>query len=153
MDLRVPVTAKAVTISFVDGLQKKGTVYIPDAAPDHSGRMRIEEWLNLKEMFFPFKADDSATPVIINKNNVVTVSTDYEVDDQEFAVLNQILKCRVKVEMHNVEITGSLIIDMPENRLRVLDVLNYDHHFLTLVEDEFEILINKRLIFQVIELH
>ncbi len=152
MDFRIPVVQVTAQLHFPDGSVMSGTVFIPASSPDHSGRMRVGEWLNSSEPFFPFQNPVSSTSVLINKSNILSLSVVHEPDMDGFDEVQLVPQCKVRLFMSHSELEGGLIMEMPENRLRVLDVLNHEQPFLFLLEGEREVHVNKNFIFRVTEI-
>lgn len=150
MDLRVPVVEKNITVLFCDGHKMEGNAFIPASSPDHNGAMRIGEWLNTSDAYFPFLPHGSSSPIIIGKHNIITATAEHETEDN-FDESKLSPKCRIRLELKDIGLEGALVMDMPENRLRVLDVLNYDHRFLFLIRNDHEVHVNKDFILRVIE--
>jgi len=151
-EFRVPVTDKEVVIEFLDGVQMAGFVFIPSAAPDHDGPMRLVEWINGTEDFFPFKVHGGGDSVIINKRNMLHLSAYHNHEDGYYDEVDVTPKFHVRVETPNGCLSGDLVMDMPVNRLRALDVMNDERRFVFLVESGKEVHINKQFIVKVVEI-
>jgi hypothetical protein len=145
-DLRIPVMNKEVVIEFLDGVKAGGVVFIPPAAPDHDGAMRLAEWLNDADAFFPFKAHGEGEPVLVNKQNVLSLTAYHDRDSDDYDETNGVPKLYVRVETPYGKVEGDMILDMPENKLRALDVLNSEGRFVFLVDGGREVHVNKKFI-------
>ncbi|MCL2219495.1 MAG: hypothetical protein FWC23_05780 [Chitinispirillia bacterium] len=151
-DLRIPVMCKEVVIQLPGGAQSAGMVYLPTAAPDHTGPMRLVEWLNSPEIFFPFRDRSGTDPVLINKDNVIILTAYHDRDTGEYDETDDTYKRGVRIEIHPGEvIEGRMVIDMPYNRNRALDVLNDPRQFIYLIDSGKEVHINKRFIVKAVE--
>ncbi len=150
-ELRVPTVVLAVEIECADGRIFAGRIFIPAASPLHDGPTRIEEWMNAAGSFFPFLADESGSPVLMNKREVLVLSaTVPDTGLLEEPDLDSPVR-RVRVEAEKRRLEGNLVIDMPPGHLRVLDYLNRAEPFLLLHEGAVRHLIQKERVTRVIE--
>ena len=151
-ELRIPVTGRMVVIELIGGAQLGGLVFIPSAAPDHDGTMRLVEWLNAQGDFFPFQPRGEEGYAVINKRGVLCLTAYHERDSEDFDLTDgSTCKCAVAIEAAGQSFAGQLIIDTPYNNRRVLDVLNDGKQFVYLLESGKEVHINKTFIVQVVE--
>jgi hypothetical protein len=129
-----------------------GRIFIPVASAKHDGPTRPEEWLNDDSQFFPFLPDEAAAPVLLNKRELLVLTVPASASEGEIpeGADNPVRRVAVEAEARRLE--GTLIIDMPQNHLRVLDYLNRPEQFLTLRDGEVHHLIQKERITRVIEI-
>lgn len=152
-ELRVPTVVLPVEIECADGRIFAGRIFVPAASPIHDGPTRPEEWMNDGSSFFPFLADDSERPVLMNKREVLVLSVAMPGNQPAEALDSDSPVRRVRVEAEKRRLEGELVIEMPPGHLRVLDYLNRAEPFLLLREGEIRHLIQKERITRVIELH
>ena len=152
-DLRVPTIALPAEVLTVDGRMATGRIFVPAAAHNHDGPMRAEEWMNEATDFFPFLADDAEEPVLLNRHEVqvLTVPAHADVGDVIEGQagppeLQVVVDCRGRL------LSGTIVMDMPEEHQRVLDVLNRPGRFLTLRDGARHHLIQKNRITRVQEI-
>jgi len=150
-EFRIPVTGKEVIIEFLDGVQTAGLVFIPSSAPDHDGPMRLVEWINGTEDFFPFKVHGGSDSVLINKRNVLHLSAYHDRDNGDYDEIDDTQKFHIRVETPHGRLSGYLVMDVPVNKLRALDVMNNDRRFVFLMDSGKEVHINKSFIVKVME--
>jgi hypothetical protein len=150
-ELRIPVMSKEVIVEFPDGVQTAGFVFIPTASPDHDGVMRLVEWLNGADRFFPFKVRGGDDSAIVNKDNILSLTAYHDRDSGDYDETDDSHKCGVCVETQLRSFCGQMIVDMPSNKLRALDVLNSAVPFIFLLDSGKEVHINKRFIVKVME--
>jgi hypothetical protein len=152
-ELRVPTVVLPVEIECADGRVFSGRIFVPAASPLHDGPTRPEEWLNEPSSFFPFLADESERPVLMNKRELLVLSVSVPKGPQgETADADSPVR-RVRVEAEKRRLEGELVIEMPPGHLRVLDYLNRAESFLLLREGGIHHLIQKERITRVIEIH
>lgn len=147
--LRVPTVAITATVLCGDGRRLDGEVFLPASAPMHGGPMRPDEWLHEPTPFFALRMADGGS-AFVNKLDVlaVTVSAadDPDQEDGGFGVERGIV---VECLSHRFE--GTLVIDMPPDRRRVLDALNGPGDYLTLRDGDKHHIVRKTRITRAFE--
>jgi len=131
-DFRVPTVPLATEIQCVDGTVLRGTVYLSADSAVQAGPMLPDEWINGPGMFFPFLPTHSEAAILVNKSNVLTLSVAAPPDDAEQAPELALLVQGVVVEAGTARLEGSVAIDMPDYRRRLVDYLNRPEPFLAL---------------------
>ena len=151
-DLRVPMIALPAEVLTADGQLARGRIFLPASAHNHDGPMRAEEWMNEPTDFFPFLPDDAEKPVLLNRHEVEVLTVPAHADASDVVVgadgapePHVILDCRGRL------FSGTIVIDMPEEHRRVLDVLNRPGRFLTLRDGARHHLVQKDRITRVQE--
>jgi hypothetical protein len=150
-EFRVPRLLRAAEVLCADGRVLRGRVFLPASAESHAGAMRAEEWMNDAAPFFPFLPDGEGRPIILNKEQVVVVTVAASADHDE--TLEQVgppMK-RVRVECGALRVEGNVVVDMPANQSRILDLLNRPVAFLNVREGERHHLVRKAGITRVSE--
>jgi hypothetical protein len=150
-ELRVPTVALAAEVLCADGTSVLGRIFLPAAASTHPGPMRAEEWANDPAPFFPFLPDDSASPVLLNKREVLVVSVPADADEPSELESTSVVEQRAIVECGGRTIEGSIHNDLREGQGRVLDYMNRPEPFLSLRDGKRRHLIQKRRISRVVE--
>lgn len=150
-ELKVPTVALTAEVTCVDGRSFRGRIFMPAGASHHGGAMRPGEWLNEPLPFFPFLPDDSDSPVLLNKNQVLVVSMPEAVDAVQDDLGLPGYERKVVVECGPRIIEGIFLIQLPENHRRALDYVNQDELFLTLRVGDRQHFVQKRHITRVIE--
>ena len=148
-DLRVPTIAIPAEVLTVDGRTATGRIFVPASAHNHDGPMRAEEWMNEAADFFPFLADDAEAPVLLNRHEVLVLTIPAHADAGD--VVPEGLEPQVVVDCRGRRLSGTVVIDMPEEHRRVLDYLNRPGRFLTLRDGARHHLVQKDRITRVQE--
>jgi hypothetical protein len=148
---QVPRLLRAAEVLFADGRVLRGRVFLPASAESHPGAMRAEEWLNDPAAFVPFLPDGEGRPVILNKAQLTVVTVAASADRDDALEHGGAPSRRVLVECGAVRIEGEVLVDMPPNHSRVLDLLNRDGAFLNVREGERHHLVCKSRITRVSE--
>ena len=151
-ELRIPTVALNVEVECADGRRFTGRIFMPAASPRHPGPTRPEDWMNEPALFFPFLPDDAPGPVLMNKREILVISVPASADEGDLPEGADNPVRRVALEAEKRRIEGALVIDMPENQLRVLDYLNRPEAFVTLRDGAVHHLVQKERITRVIEL-
>jgi hypothetical protein len=148
---QVPRLLRAAEVLCADGRVLRGRVFLPATAASHPGAMRAEEWMNDAQRFFPFLPDGEGSPVILNKEQVVVVTVAAASDRDETLEAVSVPTRRVSVECGALRLSGEVLVDMPSNHSRVLDLLNRAGAFLNVREGERHHLVAKARITRVSE--
>ncbi len=148
---QVPRLLRAAEVLCADGRVLRGRVFLPATAASHPGAMRAEEWMNDPQPFFPFLPDGEGSPVILNKEQIVVVTVAASADHD--ATLDEVSSPvrRVSIECGALRLSGDVLLDLPANHSRVLDLLNRAGAFLNLREAERHHLVAKHRITRVLE--
>lgn len=149
--LRVPTVTLEAEILFTDGREYPGRIFVPAAAPRHSGPTRAEEWLNQAAEFFAFLPDDAEAPVMLNKGEVLAVSVHADANTSDAFDFVGSPERQVEIECAGRKFEGSIVIDNPAGQTRVLDHLNRPERFLTVRAGERHHLVRKGSITRVFE--
>jgi hypothetical protein len=151
-DFQVPRLLRAAEVLGADGRVMRGRVFLPAAAVSHAGAMRAEEWMNDPAPFFPFLPDGEGSPVILNKHSilVMTVAASSDRDATLDAVAPPTR--RICVECGSLRLSGDVLLDLPLNHSRVLDLLNRPGAFLKLQDGDRHHLVAKARITRVSEI-
>ena len=150
-DFRVPRVLRAAEVLCADGGRIHGRMFLPAAAQSHAGAMRAEEWMNDPTDFFPFLPDGEGSPVILNKREIVVLTVAASADRNDALDQVPVPVRRVSIDCGGVRLQGEVLIDMPVNHSRVLDLLNRPGAFLTLCDGDYHHLVRKSRITQVRE--
>ncbi len=148
---QVPRLLRAAEVLCADGRVLRGRVFLPATAESHAGAMRAEEWMNDEASFFPFLPDGEGRPVILNKGQVVVVTVAASADRDEAADEVGSPVRRVRVECGALRLEGDVLVDMPANHSRILDLLNRPGAFLNVREGDRHHLVRKAAISRVSE--
>jgi hypothetical protein len=151
-EFHVPRLLRAAEVLGTDGRILRGRVFLPAAAESHPGAMRAEEWMNDPASFFPFLPDGEGRPVILNKQQIAVVTVAASADHDEAMDQAGAPVRRVRVECGALHLEGDVLVDMPANHSRILDLLNRPGAFLNLREGERHHLVCKSRITRVSEL-
>jgi len=148
---QVPRLLRAAEVLVADGRVLRGRVFLPATAASHAGAMRAEEWMNDPQPFFPFLPDGEGSPVILNKDQLVVVTVAASADRDETLDEVGAPVRRVNVECGALRLTGDVLVDMPANHSRLLDLLNRAGAFLNVRDGERHHLVSKARITRVSE--
>lgn len=139
-----------VTLCRSDGIKLDVNFFLNQYAEGHSGRELILDELNSDLIFLPVEDIHTGAIFLINKSRVMYLEIP-ERDLAEETLLSP--EKSVLVELTNHEILNlSLFMEMPEERSRVSDYLNFSHGFIYLCGKERDIILNKVFVFSVKDL-
>jgi hypothetical protein len=148
---QIPRLLRAAEVLCADGRVLRGRVFLPATAASHPGAMRAEEWMNDPVTFFPFLPDGEGSPVILNKQQLVVITVAASADRDETLDAVGVPVRRVNVECGALRLSGDVLVDMPANHSRVLDLLNRPGAFLNVRDGERHHLVAKARITRVSE--
>lgn len=148
---QIPRLLRAAEVLCADGRVMRGRVFLPATAASHPGAMRAEEWMNDPLPFFPFLPDGEGSPVILNKDQLVVVTVAASADRDETLDEVGAPVRHVSVECGTLRLAGDVVVDMPANHSRVLDLLNRAGAFLNVRDGERHHLVAKARITRVSE--
>lgn len=148
-DLKVPIVP--VQIEVLYGKRAlSGQIFLPTLASHHTGAPRPDEWINESTEFFPFLETGASRAVILSKHHVVLVSIPFSpelVIPQE----EEGLRCNVAIECGELKLNGTLLMEMPGARSRVLDFINSQGAFVPMWHNDWFHLIRKDAITRIVE--
>ncbi len=149
---QVPRLLRAADVLFTDGRRYRGRVFLPATAESHVGAMRVDEWVEEPASFFPFLPDGEGRPVILNKDQLVVLTVPGIGDpDDAHEAAPSVPRRLVLVECGPLQVAGEVVLDLPADRLRVLDLLNRAGRFLEVREGERRHFVRKSRITRVTE--
>jgi len=150
-DLRVPTVAMPAEVLLDSGERLEGQVFLPSLASRHSGQPRPDEWINQPTDFFPFLAEGHRQALILNKATVRAISLPIT-PELSLEGASTGFTSSVMVQMGETLFEGTLLIDMPVERTRVLDYLNHVEKFMPMWSPTAYHLIRKSCITRITEM-
>lgn len=138
---------RSATLCRSDGTRQDVNFFLSQFAEEHSGKELIIDVLNSKATFIPLEDIKTGEVLFLNKARVMSMKL-HERDLSAETILTP--KVMVQVELINGEIlTGGFFIEMPQERSRVSDYLNFSPAFVYLCGDIKDIILNKAFVFSV----
>jgi hypothetical protein len=148
--MRVEKNKRKATLCRSDGMKLDVNFFLSPYAEGHSGKELILDILNSDSTFLPVEDIRTGEIFFLNKDSVMFLEIP-ERDLTDETPLNP--EKRVKVELTNNEILNlSIFMEMPEERSRVSDYLNFSRAFIYLCGKERDIILNKAFVFSVKDL-
>jgi hypothetical protein len=124
-----------------DGRRMEVNFFLREFAEEHSGRELILDILNSHTSFISIEDFENQGIVFVNKGRIMCV----ELPERD--LLEQSMRSpqsHVSVELINGELlSGSFFIEMPPERSRMSDYLNFTPMFLYLCREQGDIILNK----------
>ena len=147
--MRLEKNKRKATICRSDGLKKDVNFFLRQFAEGHSGKELVLDVMNSKASFIPLQDIKTNGIVFLNKSNVMFLEL-HERDLMEETMLAS--KVPVLVELTNGDtMNGSFFLEMPQDRSRVSDYINFSPQFVYLCREEGDIILNKAFLFSVTE--
>jgi len=121
-----------------------GDIYLQQVAEMHSGPESPVDFLNRQEEFFAVMLDGEQ-PVFLAKSQVLYVRLPPQptIDDPDRESAARRLQLEIELTDGSV-VEGLVAIELPPNRPRLLDFLNFVSGFFALTAPEAVLLLNKR---------
>jgi hypothetical protein len=142
-EFHVPRLLRTAEVLSADGEKIRGRVFLPATAEAHPGPMRAAEWMNDPVEFYPFLPDGEGAPVILSKAQTIMVTVMASADRDETLEGAPAPVRHVRVECGPVRIEGEVVLDLPAQHSRVLDLLNREERFLTVRDGDLHHLVCK----------
>lgn len=148
--MRLEKIKRRATLCSSNGVKLDVNFFLSPYAEGHSGRELILDVLNSSLDFLPVENVSTGAIFFLNKSGVMFLEL-FERDLAEETMLNP--EKSVQVELMNHEILDlTLFMEMPEERSRVSDYLNFSQKFIYLCGKEKDVIFNKSFVFSVKDL-
>ena len=147
-DFSVPTRDVSVEIVLLGGRVLRGHVFVGSASATHAGPMHLDEWIGLEDAFFPFVAEEGRSALLLNKGQVLALSCATAEAHRAVAQSHH----RVMVEAGGRRMEGIVDIEMPQDRSRLLDMLNGPARFFLLRDGDRSHLVQKGEVSRVTDL-
>jgi len=150
-DLTVPMQDAQLDVWTVDGATFQATLSLHLHAEGHSGPQTVQDRLNDPDLFVALALPGEVAPVLLNKIQVVRVDVKeaWTADAAEASADLPVEAVRVQL-INGVQLSGTVRIDAPSERRRLLDFLNTQPAFLPLQGADRLHLLQKRYIARVV---
>lgn len=137
LDLRVPMSPIQVELLGCDGTTRRGKFFLPTQSARHSGPTRVSERMNDAIVFLPFLPDDETQSILVNKSRLlcVTVAVADDANEDDDAA-DELPRRRIALACGAFRFEGDIVVDMPQNKTRMLDYLNRTGDFVMVREGE-----------------
>ena len=139
---RVAKTELPVVVFQADGSVMKGVVFLSTETFNHLARQTLSDLLNEPGDFFPFRSE-AGKFCVTNKQTITHIRFEPLDDNPD----EQFLGHREEVEVKFVggeQLTGDVMIEMPEEKNRLFDFINAQEGFFMLQNQEAHYLVNVR---------
>jgi len=148
--MRVEKNKRSATLCRSDGMKLDVNFFLSPYAEHHSGKELILDILNSDKMFIPVEEIHTGAIFFLNKGSIMFLELP-ERDLSDETLMTP--KKRVQVELtNNQTLNLSVFMEMPEERSRVSDYLNFSPGFIYLCGEKRDIIMNKSFVFSVKDL-
>lgn len=137
---RVEKSELQVVIFQADGSIMKGVVFLSATAYSHMGQQTLLDLMKEPEDFFPFRTDAGGF-CVTNKRTITHIRFDPPEEDSEYQPLGDKEDVDIKF-VGGEQLTGTVLIEMPEGKSRLFDFLNAMEGFFLLQNQEAHYLVN-----------
>jgi len=141
---RVEKTEQPVTLFYSDGSVISGVVFLSPSAYNHIGRQTLLDLLKEKGEFFPFRGNNDKF-YVINKRSITHIRYQPAVRERVADVLGTSVEINIEF-MGGEQLTGQILIEMPEGRTRLFDFINDVKGYFVLTTVEAHYLVNASLV-------
>ncbi|MCK4536680.1 MAG: hypothetical protein KAT93_06680 [Desulfuromonadales bacterium] len=137
---RVEKTEQPVVLFQADGSVMKGVIFLSATAYSHLGQQTLLDLLKEKEIFFPFRSENGDFS-IANKTTITHVRYEPPSAENDYCPLGTPENVVITF-VGGEQLRGTIIIDLPEGRKRLIDFFNVASGFFPMQTDEAEHLVN-----------
>lgn len=137
---RVEKTELPVVVFQADGSIMKGVVFLSATAYSHMGQQTLLDLLKEDGDFFPFRSE-SGDFCVANKRTITHIRFAPPEQDPEYQPLGDKENVDIKF-VGGEQLTGTVLIEMPEGKSRLFDFLNAMRGFFLLTNQEAHYLVN-----------
>jgi len=143
----------------IDKFKRRATIHGPDGwtldahfflrmfAQDHSGREILLDILNSRITLIPVEDIQADEILLINKNRVMYLQL-----PERDLIEETLLSPEVPVQIDLIDggiLTGSFLLEMPPERSRLSDFINFSPPFVYLCREEGDLIVNKAYVLSV----
>ncbi len=143
-DFRVEKIDKEAVLFFADGVVLEGVVYLSPFAQGHSGAQTVLELLEEKDRYLPFHDREGAFR-LVNKQALTHLRYGRGEEGDPLAELGERIQVRI-IFFGGETLEGAIVLNMPENRRRLLDFLNAFPDFFFLEGSSARYIVNGQMI-------
>jgi hypothetical protein len=137
--LAVEKTKKQVTLFLSDQSRETGYVFLSPYSQTGVGRQTVLEVLTGRDPFLPFETR-AGQLVFVNQDQIVWAA--HFLDEDEIKRLPAQARSVTVTLTDGKRLRGTLLVEAPEERSRLSDLVNHLDAFLTLRDAKREVLIN-----------
>ena len=119
---RVEKSELPVVVFQADGSVMKGVVFLSATAYSHMGKQTLLDLLKEPGEFFPFRSD-TGNFCVTNKQTITHIRFDPPVQEDDYQSLGDREEVDIKF-VGGEQRSGTVTIEMPEGRNRLLDFIN-----------------------------
>ena len=152
---QIPKFEAEVELLLIDNRSLNGRIFLPILSSNPLGHTPLVDWMNEQAEFFPFLPERSKEAEILSKQAVVQAVINTELDHNE---IYEMMEQTVWIEHVEVRcepfatISGSVLLNLPPGRSRVLDFLNQQTRFFAVTNGSKNHIINKKYVTSVKEM-
>lgn len=137
---RVEKTELQVVIFQADGSIMKGVVFLSATAYNHMGQQTLLHLMKEDGDFFPFRSE-AGDFCVTNKRTITHIRFDPPEEDPDYEPLGDKENVNIKF-VGGEQLSGTVLIEMPEGKSRLFDFLNATEDFFLLQNQEAHYLVN-----------
>jgi hypothetical protein len=149
MEMKINKLRRRAKVRGSEGSEIDVNFFLREIAENHSGREVILDILNSKAIFISVERLNTNEVFFLNRRKIVCV----ELPERD--LIEEMMRAPeipVQVTLVNGQsITGSFFLEMPPERSRLSDYLNFSPQFIYLCRKYVDIIINKSYLFSVKE--
>lgn len=135
----------SVTIELIDGQTRDGVIFLSPYSSFHSGPQTLIDLMSEEEPFAPFVGDEGSF-LLINKAQISHIRYEKAADDKP--VLGTPLDVTVTFT-NSRQLTGTVVLEVPEGKSRLLDFMNSNSAFFELECDGADYIVNPKIIIEI----
>ena len=138
---------QSAVVHWSDNRFTQGSFFLQDYAEEHSGRELIVDVLNSSSDFLPLEDVEKNKVTLVNKQRIRWIELEERELLEEIALIHE---QSVEVEMTGGKVfRGRFPVEMPPERSRLSDHLNFTPQFIYLLRKDRDLILNKSFLISV----
>jgi len=150
---QIPKISVPIVCSTVQGERVPGEIFLDVVSASEYSSQQLLDFFNNESLFFPLRPGPDARPMLISKESIVQVEVVGVL--QRFLTETSVVLAQKKEADLHLRMLGtrrvSVLLTMPEEYCRVVDLLNLGHTFCCAISGQEFVLLNVHHIYKVEE--
>lgn len=150
---RIPKISVPIVCQMVSGESISGEIFLDNLGSNDYNSQQLITFFNDDPPYFPIRTSSGSKPILIQKSWVAGIEIAGMMSKfHQHALASIAIKRDAVLFRNGVDpVNATIILDMPEDHSRLLDLLNLRQTFFPAIIDETYCLVNARQIYKIEE--